>query len=117
MNHDALKQWVAGSATVPGMISAGVRLADGSCLTKSFNETWPQEHLDKAMPLLTGVLTMLSNYGLAPRWLTWTFAQGQIRVIAHSSGLLLVLATEPNTPAAQNLDSLAEEFLSRDFGH
>jgi hypothetical protein len=117
MNHDALNQWVAGSATVPGMISAGVRLDDGACLTKSFNETWPPEQLDKALQMLAAALKMLSNYGLAARWLTWTFAQGQIRIAAHSAGPLLALAAEPNTPAAQNLDSLTEEFLSRDFSN
>jgi hypothetical protein len=117
MNHDALTQWIAGSATMPGMIGVGVRLTDGECLTESFNEKWPLEHLGKALPLLAGALTMFSNYGLAPRWLTWTFTQGQIRLAAHSSGLLLALATEPNTPAAQNMDQFTEEFLALDFDH
>ena len=117
MKHDALTQWIAGCAVAPGMLGGGVRLPDGACLTESFNETWPPEHLDKALPLLAVALTMFSNYGFAPRWLTWTFAQGQIRIAAHSSGLLLALVTEPNTPAAQNLDQFTEEFLALDFGH
>jgi hypothetical protein len=117
MKNVALTQWLDGCGIAPGMLGSSVRLPDGTCLTKNFNETWPPEHLDKALPLFAGTLTMLSNYGFVPRWLTWTFAQGQIRVAAHSSGLLLALATEPNTPAAYNLDQFTEEFLALDFGH
>lgn len=117
MNRDALNEWIAGSAIVPGMIGAGVRLADGACLTKSFNETWPPEQLEKALQMLAAALKMLSNYGLPARWLTWTFAKGQIRIAAHSAGPLLALAAEPNTPAAHNLDQFTEEFLALDFSN
>jgi hypothetical protein len=117
MKHDALAQWLAGCAAAPGMLGGGVRLPDGVCLTESFNDKWPREHLDKTLPLFAGALTTLSNYGLAPHWLTWTFAQGQIRLAAHSSGLLLALAAEPNTPAVYNLDQFTKEFLALDFGN
>ncbi|HEY3931367.1 MAG TPA: hypothetical protein VGM58_03255 [Verrucomicrobiae bacterium] len=117
MKNIALNQWLDGCGIAPGMLGSGVRLPDGTCLTKNFNETWPSEQFDQALPLFAGALTMLSNYGFVPRWLTWTFAQGQIRIAAHSNGLLLALATEPNTPAAHNLDQFTEEFLALDFGH
>jgi len=52
------------------------------------------------------------THGLAPRWLTWTFEQGQLRVALHTDGLLLTLAVQPNSPAAQNLDLFTEEFLA-----
>jgi hypothetical protein len=117
MNRHALTQWLAGCAGAPGMLGGGVRLSDGACLTESFTDKWPREHLDEAMPFLAGALTTFSNYGLAPRWLTWTFTQGQIRIAAHSAGPLLALAAEPNTPAAHNLDQFTEEFLALDFGN
>jgi len=117
MNHDALTEWLAGCAVVPGMLGGGVRLSDGTCLSSSFNDKWPGEQLDKALPLLAGALTMLSNYGFAPRRLTWTFTQGQIRLAAHAGGPLLALVAEPNTPAAFNLDQFTEQFLAFDFSN
>lgn len=117
MKRDALTRWLAGSATAPGMIGVGVRLTDGACLTESFHDKWPREHLDKTLPLLASALATFSNYGFAPRWLTWTFAEGQIRIAAHSTGPLLALAVEPNTLAAHDLDQFTGEFLALDFGN
>jgi hypothetical protein len=117
MKHDVITQWLAGCAAAPGMLGGGVRLPDGTCLTSSFNDKWPREHLDKTLPLLAVALTTLSNYGFATRWLTWTFTQGQIRLAAHSGGPLLALTAEPNTPAAYNLDQFTKEFLALDFGN
>jgi hypothetical protein len=116
MKHDVFNQWLDGCAGVSGMLGGGARLPDNVCLTKSFNEKWPREHLDKALPHFASAISMLSNYGFNPRWLTWTFAKGQIRLAAHPRGPLLALATEPNTPAAQNLDQFTEQFLALDFG-
>lgn len=116
MKHEAFTQWFAGCAGAPGVLGGGLRLPDGVCLAESFNDKWSREKLEETLPQLAAALTMLSNYGFAPQWLTWTFKQGQIRLVAHSGGSLLALAVEPNTPAAHNLDQFTQEFLALDFG-
>jgi hypothetical protein len=50
-----------------------------------------------------------------PRWLTWTFEKSQIRLAERSDGLLLGLVIQTNSPAAENLDLLTEEFFNLDL--
>jgi hypothetical protein len=50
-----------------------------------------------------------------PRWLTWTFEKGQIRLAERADGLVLGLAIRPGSPAAENLDLITEEFFNLDL--
>ena len=99
------------------MLGCGLRLPDSTCLSYSFDELCPREHLDQILHQLAGTMTLLAGQGLAPHRLTWTFEQGQIFLIARPDGALLALATEPNTEAAENVDQLAEEFFSLNSGN
>jgi hypothetical protein len=110
-----LKQWLDQCALTPGMFGCGVRLPDGSCVSHNFNDLGPQASFDEAMRHLDDSLPSLFAHGLAPRWLTWTFEQGQLRVALRPDGLLLTLAVQPNSPAAKNLDLFTEDFLALDL--
>jgi hypothetical protein len=110
-----INQWFASCALAPGTLGCGVRLPDGTCVSQSFNENCPRERLDLALQSLGDSLLSFTAHRLAPRWLTWTFEQGQLRVALRPDGLLLGLAIQPNSPAAENLDLLTEEFLALDL--
>ena len=110
MNNVSQQQLVT-SAVVPGMLGCGMRLPDATCLSYSFNELYPREHLERILHQLAGTMTLLAGHGLAPHRLVWTFEQGQIFVIVRSGGALLAFAFQPNTEAAENVDQLAEEFF------
>jgi len=110
-----LKQWLDGCAVAPGLIGGGVRLTDGTFVTHSFNETCPRERLEEALRCLGDSLPSIATHGLMPRWLTWTFEKGQIRMAERADGLLLGLAIQSDTPAADNLDLLTEEFFNLDL--
>ncbi len=110
-----INQWFASCALAPGILGCGVRLPDGASVSQSFNEHCPRERLDQALQCLGDSLPSFFTHGLAPRWLTWTFEQGQLRVALRPDGLLLGLAVQPNSPAAENLDLLTEEFLALDL--
>jgi hypothetical protein len=107
-----LKQWLEGCAVAPGLLGGGVRLPDGTYVTQSFNESCPSERLEEALRCLGDSLPSFATHGLMPRWLTWTFENSQIRLAERADGLLLGLAIEPNSPAAENLDLLTEEFFN-----
>src|SRR5271170_73558 len=113
--NNTINQWFAGCAIVPGILGCGVRLPDGTCVSQSFHDTCTRERLDQALQNLGDSIPSFSAHGLAPRWLTWTFEQGQLRVALRLDGLLLGLAIQPNSPAAENLDLLTEEFLALNF--
>jgi len=110
--NDAINQWFASCAVVPGILGCGVCLPDGTCVSHSFHDACPRERLDQALQSLGDSLPSFSTHGLAPRWLTWTFEQGQLRVALRPDGLLFGLAIQPNSPAAENLDLLTEELLA-----
>jgi hypothetical protein len=110
--NNALTQWFASCAVVPGILGCGVRQPDGTCVSESFNATCPRERLDQVLQNLGDSVPSFSAHGLAPRWLTWTFEQGKLRVALRPDGVLLGLAIQPNSPAAENLDLLTEEFLA-----
>ncbi len=101
---------------VPGLLGCGLRLPDATCLSYSFDETYPREHWDQILHQLAETMTVLAGHGLTPHRLTWTFEQGQIFLIPRPDGTLLALATQPNTEASENVDQLAEEFFSLNAG-
>ncbi len=110
--NDTLNQWLDQCAAAPGMSGCGVRRPDGTSFSRNAGDACPQAAFDDVMRHLDDSLPSIFAHGLAPRWLTWTFEQGQLRVALRTDGLLLTLAVQPNSPAAQNLDLFTEEFLA-----
>jgi hypothetical protein len=115
--NNMLQERLATGVMAPGLLGCGMRLSDSTCLTYSFHELCPREHLDQVLQQLAGTMTLLAGHGLTSSRLTWTFEQGQIVLIARPDGTLLALATQPNTEAAENVDQLAEVFFSLKPSH
>ena len=111
MSRSTQASFAPGTA-VPGLLGYGLRLPDATCVSYSFDEMCPRKRLEDMLHQLAETMTLLAGHGLAPRRLTWTFEQGQIFLVPRRDGALLVLATQPNTEAAENVDQLAEEFFS-----
>ena len=112
---EKFKTWLDGCGVASGLLGGGLRLPDGSCISHSFNENCPRDRLEEALRALSEFLPALANSGLTPRWQTWTFEKGQIRLAERADGLLLGLAIQPNSPAAENLDLLTDEFFNLDL--
>jgi len=110
--NDLLNQWLAARATAPGMLACGVRLPDRACLCHSFSETCPRENLEKILHQLAYTQSSLANDGFAPRWSTWTFERGLVRLVLRPDGVLLGLVVQSGAEAAPNPDPLSEEFLA-----
>ena len=113
--NEKFNQWLDGCALAPGLLGGGVRRPDGTCVSHSFHENCPRERLEESLHCLADFLPSLATHGLSPRWLTWTFEKGQIRLAERADGLLLGLAIQPNSPAAENLDLLTGEFFNLDL--
>jgi hypothetical protein len=110
--NDVINQWFASCALAPGILGCAVRLPDGTNVSQSFHSSCPDERLQLALQSMGDSLSSFSAHGLTPRWLTWTFEQGQLRVALHPDGVILGLAIQTNSPAAENMDLLTEEFLA-----
>jgi hypothetical protein len=110
--NSALDQWLASCARASGTLGCGVQLPDRTCVSRSFNEGFPQTHLDETLRCLAELSPAFAGHGLFPRWFAWTFEGGQIRVVLRADGALLALAAQIKSPAAETLDALTGEFLA-----
>jgi hypothetical protein len=115
--NNTLQKWLTADAVAPGMLGCGALLPDHTCLSYSFKETYPREQLDSMLHQLAETMALFASNGLVPRRLTWTFEQGTVLLVARPNGLLLCLATQSNTEAAQNADRLAADFLKLDLSN
>ncbi len=113
--NEKFKLWLDGCAVASGFLGGGVRQSDGSCISHSYNEECPRESVDEILHCLGDSLPSFATHGLLPRWLTWTFEKGQIRLAERADGLLLGLIIQPNSPAAENIDLLTEDFFNLDL--
>jgi len=108
--NPALDQWLASCARSPGTLGCGVKLPNHSCVSRSFHDDFPPTHLDETLRCLAELSPVLSGHGLFPRWFTWAFELGQMRVVVRPDGALLALILQPNSPAAGNLETITDEF-------
>jgi hypothetical protein len=113
--NPSLHEWLAACAAHSGMLGCGIRQPDATGFSHTAEEIFPHQRMDEALNFLADAFASFQERGLAPRWLTWTFEKGRVRLVARPDGLLLALAAQPDSVAAQNLDQLAEEFLALKF--
>ena len=115
--NDTLQEWLAAGAITPGLLGCSALLPDRTCLSYSFNETYTREQLNNMLHQLAETMALFASNGLASRRLTWMFEQGMVLLVARPDGLLLGLATQFNTEAAQNVEQLAKDFLTLDLSN
>jgi hypothetical protein len=110
--NDALNEWLASCALMPGMLGCGVRFPDQVCLSYSFNEACSRERMDETLNSLAGMLTRFSDQKPAPPLLTWTFTEGLVRLVVRPDGVMLGIACASDELAVENLKQVTEEFLA-----
>jgi hypothetical protein len=113
--NPSLNQWLAACAANSGMLGCGIRRPDRTCFSHTAEEIFPHQRMDESLNFLADSFTSFQERGFTPRWLTWTFENGRVRLVARADGLVLGLAAQPDSAAAQKFDQLAEEFLALDF--
>jgi hypothetical protein len=110
--NSALDQWLASCARAPGTLGCGVQRPGRDCVSRSFHEDIPQTHLAETLRCLAELSPAFSGHEPVPRWFTWAFEAGQMRVVVRPDGATLALVIQANSPAAGNLETLTEEFLA-----
>jgi hypothetical protein len=106
------QEWLAGRASPPGMLACGLRGPDGNSTCHSLEETCNAGVMDQILGEFDGQRAAIFPDGLAPRWFTWVFEQGQIRFVWRPDGWLLGLVARLDSDAASKFDPLSAEFLS-----
>jgi hypothetical protein len=106
------QEWLATRASPPGMLACGLRGPDGNFTCHSVENTCPATTLEKILGQFEDQRATLFSDQFAPRWTTWTFEQGLIRLVARPDGWLLGLIVRANSEAQPKLDPLSTEFLA-----
>ena len=112
---DDFKSWFAGLAVVPGMLACGVRRPGGKCVGHGDENKFPLEKIEKLLRRFAEPNQPMAATEFSPRWITWVFEYGHLRVVSHPDQWILLLLAGPETEAAQELDRLSEDFLARSF--
>ena len=110
--NEIFQQWLAARSSAPGMLICGVRRPDGHCICQGDIRNFPAEQLEKILHLFVDAgLPFPDGTGLHV-WSKWIYDEAQICFVRRPDGSLLALVVRPETDAAQNLASLASEFLA-----
>ena len=109
---DVFEQWLVARVSAPGMLVCGIRQTDGSCLSRGANRTFPTEQLEKILHTFADANLPFPTESGIEMWSKWTFDEGQICFVTRPDGNVLALVVRPEADAAQNLGTLAGEFLS-----
>ena len=115
MKESAL-QWLAGRAAPAGMLACGLRRTDGTLVCRSGAEGCPAGSMEKILDTFAHLRATLFSETFSPRWTTWKFERGQIRLAERADGWLLGLVVRADLRAAPDLDPLCEEFLALELG-
>lgn len=110
--NEVFIQWLSARAEVQGLLGCGIRAGETLCACHSNDQNCSADQMEKMLHRIADAQPWLFQDGPQPRWSTWIFEQGQIRVVSRPDGLMLGLAVRVDTDAAQNLDQLSAEFLA-----
>ncbi len=108
----ALDQWLSRCARSSGTFGCAVQLPGQAAVIRSFNDRFPPASLAEALGCLAESAGVISGHGLLPRWFTWCFELGQLRAVLRADGALFLILLQPESPAAQTLETLTREFLA-----
>lgn len=106
------QQWLVRRASPAGTLACGLRDPGGKSICHCPDEICPPERMERILNQLEAMQVTLFPDGAGPRWTTWGFEQGQIRLVKRPDQWLLALVVRAESDAALKLDSLSEEFLS-----
>lgn len=110
--NETLQAWLDACVGAPGTLGGGIRLPDGSIVSRSTDENFPPERIERVLAQLGEFQPQLSAAIPAPRASTWLFEQGRIRCVMRPDGCLLGIAVRSETEAVGKLDEITDAFLA-----
>ena len=110
--NETLQAWIDACVGTPGTLGGGIRLPDGLVLSRSADESFPTERIERVLAHLAEFQPQLPAVIPAPLASTWLFEQARIRCVVRPDGCLLGVAVRSETEAAAKLDQITEAFLA-----
>ena len=107
---ETVQSWIERTASNPGVLACGVRLADRSVVAKSYRDDLPEARVAQAVRELAEAVFVLQQNRLGVDQIHWRFENGQIVCSTRPGGVLVAVLV--GQAAA---DSAAVEKLIADF--
>jgi hypothetical protein len=114
MNDSALK-WLTSRAATPGTLACALRHPDGHCLCHTVDAACPEAVMERILVQFESLASVPSAEPAAPRWSTWSFENGQLRLVTRPDGWCLAVVVRNESEAATALDAASQEFLAASF--
>ena len=106
-------QWLKQSATVDGLLAAGIRYSDKNIYAEIVQPDYNRAHVDQACGLLADVFQLLRNQKVSTQQIRLTFEKGLVHGISRTDGHCLCLITpcEVSPKLERELERVIAEFL------
>ena len=113
---DPVKEWLPQRVTAAGVLACGLRRPNGRLAVQCADASCPPAAMENLLRQLDSSRTLFPAGSPQPKWVTFSFEQGQIRFVTRTDGWHFAIVVRPETDAAQALDGLCEEFLAPKLG-
>jgi hypothetical protein len=110
--NETLQAWIDACVGTPGSLGGGIRLPDGSMVSRSADENFPSERIERVLAQLAEFQPQLVAAISGLRASTWLFEQGRIRCVVRPDGCLLAIVVRSESEAAGRLDQITDAFLT-----
>ena len=78
--NGSLQQWLENCGSPPGLVACGLRQPDGKLICRGIEAGCPAEMMEKILVQFEDLRAAGFMGDLAPRWSTWNFDQGRVRI-------------------------------------
>lgn len=109
------KDWLPERVNLAGVLASGLRRPSGKFICQCSDASCPPDKMEKIFRQLDAARALFAAENPFPRWLTFAFEHGQIRLVVRPDGWMFAIALRPETDAAHHLDALSAEFLALDL--
>jgi hypothetical protein len=110
--NDSAFQWLTEHVSPPGTLACGLCRPDGEFICHSVNEAYPVAAIEKLLGDFDALTAAASADSAGPKWITWSFEQGQVRLVERPDGWRFAVVVRNEPTAGPALDSLSQKFLT-----
>ena len=108
---DPVKEWLPQRVTAAGVLAGGLRRPNGKLAVQCADASCPPAAMENLLRQLDGSRNLFPTTEPQPKWVTFSFEQGQIRFVTRPDGWHFAVVVRPETAAALALDAWCAEFL------
>jgi len=113
---EAVRNWMAQNARVPGVLAYGVRFPDKTSLNESYSQDFPLAAMENVWRCVADTYQVLTLHRLPVARMKWVYEQSLLTCFRRNDGIILGLfiTARARSLDTNNLERLVAEFQALD---